>query len=93
MTQFDPATSFHYFEIWSPRYHDGTVLLAKRKVGTHNKVVFTKAPSMGTDPYYVSGAVVKKCKKMFNNKLECYIVPLDKLSPLELNDNSVLELW
>lgn len=77
-------TPLHYFEIWQPRYHDQKVLLAAHKVGAHNKVVFTKAPSMGTEPYYVSGTEIKKHSKEQNGKITCYAVPLNVLEPLEL---------
>lgn len=89
----DRFTQLNYFEIWQPRYHDNMVLLAKRKVGTHNKIVFTKAPSMGSAPYYVSGATVKKCKLDDNGKIPCYAVPVDKLEPLEINEKSDYILW
>lgn len=69
-------------EIWSPRYHDQRVLLAAHKVGEHNKITFTKAPSMGTDPYYISGKNVKKFKKETNGAIAVYSVPLAELEPL-----------
>lgn len=84
----DRRTQFKYFEIWEPKYSTKTVLLACRKVGEHNKIVFTKAPSMGEEPYYISGKVVKRCKKEWNGSIDCYAVPLDKLEPLELTENS-----
>ncbi len=90
--KLDRWSQLHYFEIWEPRYYDKTVLLAANKVGTHNKIVFTKATSMGEDPYYVSGKTVKRYKKESNGRLMCYVVPLDKLEPLEISDNSHLEL-
>jgi hypothetical protein len=76
-------TQFKCFEIWQPRYKDNTVLLACHKVGEHNKVTFTKAKHLGTDPYYVSGKVVKKYKKEDNGKIAVYSVPMDELEPLE----------
>lgn len=92
MVKFDKYTQMSYFEIWEPRYRDKTVLLAKRKVGTHNKIKFTKAPSMGTNPYYVSGKVVKKGRIESNGRIDCYVVKLDDLEPLEYIENSYLEL-
>lgn len=77
-------TQFHYFEIWSRRYHDNKVLLAAHRVGEHNKIVFTRDPSMGTDPYYISGRDVKKFKKESNGKIQCYAVDVSALEPLEL---------
>jgi hypothetical protein len=84
MTPLCKHTQFKYLEIWQPRYHDKKVLLAKFKVGQHNKVVFTKAPSMGTDPYYISGQTVKKYKLETNGSVQCYAVPVDEFVPLEL---------
>lgn len=79
-------TQFKCFDIWQPRFHDRTVLLADYKVGEHNKIIFTKAPSMGTEPYYVSGTTVKKCKKESNGKINCYVVPVSELEPLEIEE-------
>jgi hypothetical protein len=87
----DKFTQFRFFEIWQPRWHDNKVLLAKHKVGEHNKVVFTKAPTM-TGDFYVSGKVVKRCKVENNGRLDCYAVPLSVLEPLEISANSVLDL-
>jgi hypothetical protein len=86
--KFDRWHQFKYFEIFAPRYRDKTVLLAVHKVGQDNKIVFTQAASLGTDPYYVSGAIVKKCKKESNGKIQCYVVPLEQLVPLEFNEKS-----
>lgn len=81
-------TQFHVFTIWTPRYRDKVVLLAKRKVGEHNKVIFSGDPKtgynmMGEAPYYVSGSVVKKCKLENNGSIDCYAVPIDKLEHLQ----------
>jgi hypothetical protein len=56
-------------------------LLADYKIADNNKVYFTEAPSMGEDPYYVSGRVVKKYKKESNGRINCYAVPLSELEP------------
>ena len=77
-------TPFVRFEIWSPRYHDNKVLLKRLRVGRHNKIVFTKAPSMGTEPYYISGAVVKRHKVVSNGTIDVYAVDLNKLVPLDI---------
>lgn len=90
LSKFTPC---NFFSIWEPRWRDRVVLLAKHKVGTHNKVVFTKAKSMGTDPYYVSGAVVKKCKLEDNGAIPCYAVAIDKLEPLEINERDIREVF
>jgi hypothetical protein len=78
------TTSCQLFTIFQPRWKDRSVLLACYKVGTHNKIVFTKAPSMGTDHYYVSGETVRSCPQQTNGKIMCYCVPVDKLEPLEV---------
>lgn len=84
----DKYAQTHFFEIWEPRYSDKRVLLNCRKVGTHNKIVFTKAKSMGTDPYYLSGKTIKKYPKEYNGSIFCYAVPLEKLEPLEISENT-----
>ena len=89
----DKYTQMSYFEIWHPRYHDQRVLLAKRKVGKHNKIVFTKAPTLGDKPYYISGAKIKRFKIENNGKIDCYAVPLDELEPLEYTVNSIHNLY
>jgi hypothetical protein len=82
-------TQFKVHSIWAPRWHDKVVLIAKFRVGEHNKIVFTKDKTMGTKPYYVSGAVIKKCKLEDNGEIKCYAVPIDKLEPLELTDKDM----
>jgi len=82
--KLDDQTQFQYFEIWAPRYSTKDVLLAKYKVGNHNKIVFTRAPSMGTEPYYISGETAKLCKTESNGKIDCLVIPLSKLEPLEM---------
>ena len=89
----DRLTPCNYFEIWTPRWHDRKVLLAAHKVGTHNKIKFTKAKSLGEEPYYISGAKVKKCKKETNGTIMCYAVPLDDLEPLEINVRDMREVF
>lgn len=73
-----------YFEIWQPNYSRKSVLLKATKVGTHNKIKFTKAPSMGDKFYYVSGKTVKQGKKTSNGTIMCYEIKLDKLEDLEI---------
>lgn len=80
-------TQMRVFSIKSPRYHDKRVLLAAFKVGQHNKILFTQAPSMGTEPYYISGKVAKKFKKETNGVIPVYSVPLDKLELLEIKEH------
>lgn len=81
-----------YFGIFEPNYGRKTVMLACHKVGRINKVVFLKAPSMGEQPYYVRGEVVKKCSKVSNGSLTCYDLPLEELNPLEYAEHCIHEL-
>lgn len=76
-------TTAQNIEIWQPRWRDKTVLIAKHKVGTHNKITFTKAPTY-PDNYYISGAEIQKCPLDTNGKIDCYAVPLSKLEILEV---------
>lgn len=90
--KIDKFTPLNYFEIWQPRWHDKVVLLKAQKVGTHNKIIFTKAPSMGDQPYYVSGGTVKKYPKETNGAIDCYAVPIQELELLEINQRDLREV-
>ena len=68
--------------IWQPRWHDRVVLIAKHKVGNHNEITFTKAPSM-PDTYYLSGATIRSYPIDTNGKLPCYAVDMGELELLE----------
>lgn len=85
-------TQTSYFEIWEPRYSDKRVLLACHKVGEHNKIVFTRAPSMGDQPYYLSAKQIKKYPKETNGKIMCYAVPIEELKPLTINERDWREI-
>lgn len=78
-------TQFNYLEIWSPKYSTKQVLLACRKVGNHNKIIFTKAASLGTEPYYLSGATIRKHPEINNGSIPCFAVPLSELRLLQLS--------
>lgn len=80
--QLNRLTSCQLFSIRQPRWKDRTVLLASYKVGTHNEIVFTQAPTL-EGKYYISGAVVKVQPLQSNGKIDCYVVPLSILEPLE----------
>jgi len=80
--QLSKGISCQMFSIWQPRWKDRKVLLARHKVGTHNKVIFTKAPTLPGE-YYVSGRDVHQCDIETNGKIDCYAVPLSLLEPLE----------
>jgi hypothetical protein len=69
-------------EIWQPRWKDRRVLIAKHKVGTHNKITFTKAKSL-PEEYYLSGKTIQSYPIGFNGKLEVYEVPMGELEILE----------
>lgn len=73
------------FNIWEPRWHDRSVLLARNRVGENNWVRFTKTPSM-MGVYYVSGEDVRSCTSDSNGRIPCYAVPLDKLTRIEDGD-------
>ena len=70
-------------EIWQPRWKDRVVLIAKYKVGEHNKITFTKTKSMA-DRYYLSGETIRNCPLDTNGTTDCYAVPMDKLELLEV---------
>ncbi len=74
-------------EIWQPRWKDRKVLIAKFRVGTHNKIVFTKAPSLDAN-YYMSGAKILTYPLETNGKIPCYAVPLDELEILEVENGN-----
>jgi hypothetical protein len=86
------VTPANTIEIWAPRWKDRKVLIAKFKVGTHNRIVFTGVPRNGAagrvpdslkGEFYVSGTKVRACPVDTNGKIPCYAVPLDDLEPLE----------
>lgn len=75
-------TTAQRFEIIQPRWRDRVVLIKASRVGTHNSIVFTNAPTYPGE-YYVSGRDAHMCKLDSNGKIPCYAVPLDLLEPLE----------
>jgi len=62
-------------EIWNPRWHDRTVLIAKYKVKDLNDIVFTKGTLKGRS-YQMTGADIVKHPLETNGKITCYAVPL-----------------
>lgn len=76
------TTACQYFEIWQPRWKDRKVLLARHKVGTHNKIVFTKSPTLPGE-WYISGSDITRCNLETNGKIDCYAVSLSFLEPIE----------
>jgi hypothetical protein len=78
----DHLTPTQQLDIWQPRWKDRKVLLAKHKVGTHNRVTFSKSPTL-TGEFYISGAKAATYPVESNGKIMCYCVDLDALEPLE----------
>ena len=65
-------------EIWSPRWHDRKVLIAKYKVVSGiNKIVFTKSKCLKGKVFDVNGSVISKYPLETNGTILCYVVPLD----------------
>lgn len=75
-------TPCQQIEIWQPRWKDRTVLIAKHKVGTHNEITFTKAPTY-PHKYYLSGKTIQSSPLDTNGKIDVYAVPLKELEVLE----------
>lgn len=69
-------------EIWQPRYHDRTVLIATYKVKQDNVIIFTKAKHL-PDEYYLSGETIKKYPVETNGTISCYVVPMKELDAVE----------
>lgn len=69
-------------DIWSPRWKDRRILIAKFKVGNHNEITFSKTKSL-PGIYYLSGATIKKYPLETNGKIACYAVHMDELETLE----------
>lgn len=70
-------------EIWQPRWHDRVVLIAKFKVGRHNIITFSKAPTLKGE-WYMSGETITKypietIKSKSGTTVPMYAVPLDEL--------------
>jgi len=68
-------------EIWQPRYKDNTVLLAKYKiVDGENEIIFTKAKHLADMVFSINSNDIKQCSIANNGKIDCYVVPMDKLT-------------
>ena len=65
-------------KIWSPRYHDRKVLIAKYKVSNTNQIIFTKAKSLLNRTFTLSGETIKKYPLETNGTIPCYAVPLEE---------------
>jgi len=71
-------------EIWMPRYHDRTVLVAECKVKCGmNFIRFTKDPNR-KGLYQLDGDRVRsECEVTSNGKIKCFVVPLGWLEEVE----------
>lgn len=76
--------SYNNIEIWSPRWNDRKVLIAKYKVGTFNKIRFTKAKNLVGKEYQMNGADIARYPIETNGTIACYSVDLDTLLENEL---------
>jgi hypothetical protein len=67
-------------EIWSPRYHDNKVLIAKYKVCSGvNEIIFTKAKNLSGMKFRINGMEIAKCPVETNGSIDCYAVDMNKL--------------
>lgn len=78
------------FKIKQPKWSTREVLLAAHRIGTHNEIVFTDAPTM-PEHYYISGRDVHTCelRPKANGKLDCYVIPLRFLEVLERGEPEI----
>lgn len=75
-------------EIWTPRYHDKVVLIAKYKVCSgSNTIKFTKAKHLLGHLFQISGDEIRKCKLETNGSIPCYAVPMDRLEDVSEKNN------
>lgn len=84
LPRLEPLT---YFEIYSPRWHDKTVLLKASKIRDaktkYLKIKFTKAPSMEGD-WVISRQKAISFPLTTNGTIQCRAIPLKELEPLTL---------
>lgn len=67
-------------EIWSPRYYDRKVLIAKYKVVPGaNQIKFTKAKCLKDKVFTIDGKDITKYPIETNGTIPCYVVPLDTI--------------
>ena len=66
-------------DIWQPRWHDRTVLIACTRVHNGDNVItFSKTPSL-PGRYHIDGALARSYPVASNGKILCYVVPLADL--------------
>lgn len=71
-------------EIWEPRWHDRTVLIAVHKVSSGlNEIKFTKTPSLEGKIYTLPSETIRKYPIESNGKINCYAVPLGEFKETE----------
>lgn len=87
--QLPESIACQLIEIRQPRWHDRMVLIAAHKVGAHNKIMFSDAPTLAGE-WYISGRDIHMCelKPKANGVIDCYLVPLKFLEPLERTPRS-----
>jgi hypothetical protein len=72
--------------IWSPRWHDRKVLIAKYKViAGENEIVFTKAKNLEGKVFTMSGAKIASYPLETNGTISCFAVDFDALNVKESN--------
>lgn len=70
-----------WIEIWEPRYHDRTVLVATHKINERNKIRILKGAYKGD--YFISGIAAKSYPIQSNGRINCYAIPLSQLEVLQ----------
>lgn len=78
-------------EVWHPRYSKYDVLVPAYKVAEHNRVRFTKSRSLEGQDFYFNGK--SKWKTESNGKVDCVVVPLNKLQKLEIEERDLREVF
>lgn len=67
-------------EVWEPRWHDRTVLVAAAKVRDGmNEIRITKSSAKFNGSYFMDGDRIRSYPLDTNGKLQCYAVNLDDL--------------
>jgi hypothetical protein len=85
--QIARTTACQKHEIYQPRWHDRKVIMFDFKIGVHNEVVFSKAPTL-EGVWYISGAKAKSYppvpfKTRAGKMITSREIPLDDFEPLE----------
>lgn len=75
----EPHINLNTISIWNPRWHDETVLIAKRKVKEFNRIIFTKSKALAGKEFFISQTRIKTFPVESNGSIDCYAVPLGSL--------------